>query len=81
MRKSASDIWRPDGYFLQGRLTFNRRRRAAVIGGRGGDLIRLIEGLGALVAENGRCWRRASSARACSTGTPLPSHRLHYWEG
>jgi hypothetical protein len=70
MRKSASDIWRP-GYFLQGRLTFNRRRRAAVIDGRGGDLIRLIEGLAALVAENGRCWRRASSARACSTGTPF----------
>src|ERR1700730_319331 len=70
MRKSASDIWRP-GYFLQGRLTFNRRRRAAVIDGRGGDLIRLIEGLAALVAENGRCRRPAPSGRACSTGTPF----------
>ena len=59
MRKSASDIWRP-GYFLQGRLTFNRRRRAAVIGGRGGDLIRLIEGLAALVAENRRLAAPAS---------------------
>jgi hypothetical protein len=79
MRKSATGIWRP-GYFLQGRLTFNRRRHAAVIGGRGGDLIRLIEGLAALVAKNGRCWRQASSPRACSTGTPLPSHRRHHWK-
>jgi hypothetical protein len=35
MRQSASDIWRPR-YFLQERVTFNRRRRTAVVMGGGG---------------------------------------------